>query len=48
VIANQRPLRQIAANTGQSGWMLPHIERIVQAEAANQADFPEPPEDGPS
>jgi len=48
VIANQRPLRQIAANTGQSGWMLPHIERIVEVEAANQADFPEPPEDGPS
>jgi hypothetical protein len=43
VIANQGPLRQIAANTGQSGWMQPHIDRIVQAGAANQPDLPEVP-----
>jgi hypothetical protein len=43
VIANQGPLRHIAANTGQSGWMLPHIDRIVQSEAADQPDIPEVP-----
>jgi len=45
VAANQEPLRQIAANTGQSGWMLPYIARIVRAEAAQQflpSDSPRP------
>jgi hypothetical protein len=37
VVANQGPLRQIAANTGQSRWMLPHIDRIVQAGAEQQS-----------
>jgi hypothetical protein len=43
VIANQAPLRQIAANTGQSTWMQPHIDRIVQAGVANQPDTPAVP-----
>jgi biotin carboxyl carrier protein len=43
VIANQAPLRQIADNTGQSTWMQPHIDRIVQAGVANQPDTPAVP-----
>ena len=30
VVANQEPLRRIAANTTQLRWMLPHIDRIVE------------------
>jgi hypothetical protein len=30
VVANQEPLRRIAANTTQLRWMLPHIDRIIQ------------------
>jgi hypothetical protein len=30
VIANQEPLRHIAANTAQLRWMLPHIDRIIE------------------
>jgi hypothetical protein len=30
IIANQEPLRRIAANTSQLRWMLPYIDRIVE------------------
>jgi len=30
VVANQEPLRRMAANTTQLRWMLPHIDRIVE------------------
>jgi hypothetical protein len=34
VVANEEPLRRIAANTTQLRWMLPHIDRIVQRAAS--------------
>lgn len=35
VVANEAPLRRIAANTTQLRWMLPHIDRIIQGGASD-------------
>ncbi len=43
VIANRKPLRELAANTQQLRWMLSHIDRIVQADATSQPDAPDVP-----
>lgn len=40
IIANQEPLRRIAANTTQLRWMLPHIDRIVQGGASQHLNPP--------
>jgi len=45
VVANQEPLRRIAANTTQLRWMLPHIDRIIQggtSEHSNPTGSPGP------
>jgi hypothetical protein len=39
VIANQEPLRRIAANTTQLRWKLPHVDRIVECGAQELSDF---------
>jgi hypothetical protein len=38
VIANQEPLRRIAANNTQLRWMLPHIDRIVETGTARHTN----------